>query len=609
MSPKSLKLAAAAALLAAGLVGGMTPLAHAGAGSCSQPVTTGTDPLATDCLFILRAAVGTATCTNPCICQPRGIAPTRASDALVCLQYSVGQPVTIDCPCGTPDIESSEYVFDPDTAIADPNIAARFEKTTYYGAFSQDQDASVGDWTQDWTVKLHGNNTVWEPASGGTLNGGVPSADGSCPAGTTDIGDETLPASVGGGSMDLCELAGRYDVDGTTITLTNDNLYVLNAAATTGTIFGDGDALLKIAPSIAEGGGYTHPVATHLVVEQATLILGGPGDALVISRGSDITITGTKDDPVVMDSTTRFAAWQGGNDDGGAKGQWSGLVLNGFGIINTCNDATSCDAEVEGIEGTLFYGSPSTSGVVDWDCGDIEYLVIDNPGFDQDGMGDDTQGLTVYGCDYPTTLSYIQTNNSLDDGMEFFGGSAVGDHFIARDCLDDNFDTDFGYQGGIQFGLIIQVTDGDKGFEADNSDSVGAFTPTSLPNYANITVLNNVASSDNGAGLSLRTRTAMNMWNVIQTNGKGYGIRSEDSGTPPGTATVNGITGLDILTFENVWLYNPNPTETATNGILRGADAADKTNLTSTFDAGTNNIRSAVLDPGLDAVGFPDQTP
>lgn len=607
MSPKSLKFAAVAGVLAAGLVGAI-PSAHAGKGSCSQPVSSGNDPVATDCLFLLRAAVGSTSCTEPCICQPRGVAPTKASDALICLQYSVGQPVSIDCPCGVPDVEASDLEFDPSVAVADPDVATRFVTTHYQGAFSQDQLAAeaaglagvVGDWTEDWTVKLHGNNKVWEPASGGTLAGATPSADGNCPAGTTDIGDEALPAPLAG-SMDLCELAGRYDTDGQTITLTNDNIYLVNTTATTGTIVGNGDALKVVAPSITPPGGYTNPVATHLVIEQGTLVLGAAGDALVISRGSDITITGTKDDPVVFDSQDAFTAWQGGNDDGGAKGQWSGLVLNGFGQINTCIDAVSCDAEVEGIDGVVYYGSSNTSGVTDWDCGSISYLVVDNPGFDQNGLGDDTQGLTVYGCDWPTELSYIQVNNSLDDGMEFFGGSAVGDHFVATDCLDDNFDSDFGYRGGIQFGLIKQGADGDKGFEADNSSSVGAFTPQSLPNYANITVLNNPATPTSGGGLSLRTHTAMNMWNVIQTNGKGYGIRSEAN-----TATSEGVNGNDLLFFNNIWFYNPGLTETATNGVLRGTDATDKTDLTATVNAGVNNIADGTSDPGLDSNGLPN---
>jgi len=600
---KNWKFTAAAGFLAAGLVGGATPAAHAGAGSCSQPVSTGTNPVATDCLYLLRVAVGSKDCDKPCICEPRGISPTKASDALLCLQYSVGQPVTIDCECGLPDVESTEFTFDPDTAIANPNVRARFVKTSYYGAFSQDQDPEVGDWTQDWTVRVHGNKKIWHPAAGGTLAGATPAANSNCPAGTTDIGDKNMPAPFSG-TMDVCELDGRYSTNGTTITLTNDNIYRVNQTNTGGTLFGDGDSALKVAPGLA-GGAYTEPVATHLVVEPGTLILAGSAEALIITRGSDIVVDGTKADPVVIDSEVAFDAWVGGSEDGGARGQWSGLVMTGFGINNRCNDATSCDAVAEGLDTTVRYGGSKS----DWDCGSLQYLVIDNPGFDIDGMGNDTNGLTVYGCDYPTTLSYIQVNNSLDDGMEFFGGSAVGDHFVSTNNQDDNFDTDFGFQGGIQFGLVIQASDdGDKGFECDNGLSTDLIyqtaLPISLPNFANITVLNKTTTVASGGGLSLRTWTAMNMWNVIQTNGKTYGIRSEN-----GSATNRGINppGLDDLMFNNMWIYNPGLTETATNGVLRGTDATDKINLTDTFAAGANNVNGT--DPGLDSIGYPDQTP
>lgn len=543
--------------------------------------------------------MGLRTCDNPCICKPRGSATTKVSDALVCLQYAVGQPVTIDCPCGTPDLESSSYEFDPETAIADVNVGERFVKTSYYGAFSQDQNPSVGDWTADWTVFVHGNNKVWEPASGGTLNGATPTADGSCPAGTTDIGDKTMPAPFTG-SMDLCELAGRYSVDSSTITLTNDNVYRINQTNTGGTLVGTGDATLKVAPGLASGP-YTEAVAVSLVVEPGTLILGGSAEALVITRGSTITVNGTSQDPVVMDSEAAFDAWVGGNDNAGARGQWSGLVLTGFGQVNRCNDINSCDAQAEGLEAAVRYGGSKT----DWNCGSINHIVIDNPGYDLDGLGDDTNGMTIYGCDYPTEISYAQVNNCLDDGFEFFGGSAVGDHLVSTQNQDDNFDTDFGFTGGVQFGLVIQAADdGDKGFECDNgknSDLVyQTAVPSSLPNFANITVLNKQTTASSGGGLSLRTWTTMNMWNVIQTNGKSYGFRSEE-----GTATNRGLNapGTDQLMFNNVWLYNP----AASNGNFRGTDATDKTNLTDTFSAGLNNVID--VDPGLDAIGYPDQTP
>ena len=71
-------------------------------GLCSQPVTSGVTPTATDCLFILMVAVDTETCSPGCICAPKGTLPTTATDALVCLKYAVGQPVELVCPCSPP---------------------------------------------------------------------------------------------------------------------------------------------------------------------------------------------------------------------------------------------------------------------------------------------------------------------------------------------------------------------------------------------------------------------------------------------------------------------------------------------------------------------------
>jgi hypothetical protein len=71
-------------------------------GLCSQPVTNGEKPAATDCLFILKVAVATETCSPGCICAPKGTLPTTSTDALICLQYVVGQPLALACPCSPP---------------------------------------------------------------------------------------------------------------------------------------------------------------------------------------------------------------------------------------------------------------------------------------------------------------------------------------------------------------------------------------------------------------------------------------------------------------------------------------------------------------------------
>jgi hypothetical protein len=70
-------------------------------GDCSQPVSTGSAPVASDCLFILGVAVGLQSCTpQPCVCDPTGDGNATASDALLCLNTAVGGSTTLSCPCG-----------------------------------------------------------------------------------------------------------------------------------------------------------------------------------------------------------------------------------------------------------------------------------------------------------------------------------------------------------------------------------------------------------------------------------------------------------------------------------------------------------------------------
>lgn len=64
---------------------------------CGQPATSGDDPTVVDCLTILKAGVGTATCTPECICDVNASGAITASDALLCLRKAVGQDVVLDC--------------------------------------------------------------------------------------------------------------------------------------------------------------------------------------------------------------------------------------------------------------------------------------------------------------------------------------------------------------------------------------------------------------------------------------------------------------------------------------------------------------------------------
>jgi len=74
---------------------------------CAQPLSSGPNPTASDCLFILKAAVGTEVCQPECVCAPSGTLPVKATDALLCLNAAVGAPVALNCPCEPPTTVSS----------------------------------------------------------------------------------------------------------------------------------------------------------------------------------------------------------------------------------------------------------------------------------------------------------------------------------------------------------------------------------------------------------------------------------------------------------------------------------------------------------------------
>ena len=73
--------------------------ARADLGDCGQPITTGAKQTASDCLFILRAAVGSATCDPQCVCDTNAVDLVTASDSLQCLRNAVGQDAPLMCEC------------------------------------------------------------------------------------------------------------------------------------------------------------------------------------------------------------------------------------------------------------------------------------------------------------------------------------------------------------------------------------------------------------------------------------------------------------------------------------------------------------------------------
>lgn len=394
---------------------------------------------------------------------------------------------TFTAPTVWPPVTATEAVSMP--------VPDYIVSTNYVGAFDPAVPRAQ-QWTAGWTVGVNGNDAIWRFFGGvaGTAlaNASVPVAAGTCPAGTTLVGpfstvvgalgnDETrlFSGTTTTGDYDVCALPARFG-DAGALTLTNDNVYVLNSTFP-GTIIGNGDRA-RTDPAYAE-------TASVLSIEPGTLIYGSGTSALVISRGAQINAVGRVEAPIVMTSLTQLRGRFDANPatlPNTGRGEWAGLALLGRAPDSQCQgsgtaaDFQACDVLLEGNVGRYGGNLPGDSS------GTLNYVIVRHAG-NVISEGNELNGITAGGVGRGTRMNFIQIHRNADDGIEFFGGYVMAAHMVFTGEGDDAIDADNGFNGGIQFALVFQDNDeSNRIFEQD-----GRFnrTPTTFPLYANVTGL------------------------------------------------------------------------------------------------------------------------
>lgn len=308
----------------------------------------------------------------------------------------------------------------------------------------------------------------------------------ACPSGTQ-------PLSESGKSF--CLLKGKYL--NSNLNLTSDNVYRLDSE---GVFFGGDNKANSI-----------------LRIQAGTKIVGEPKSFLVIMRGSKIFAEGTKAKPIVFTSV---------KETGRKRGEWGGLVLSGNAPINACKQGTAlCEAVSEGIsvEQVKFGGKDpmDNSGV-------LKYVRFEFTGYPI-AQDNELNGITFNAVGAATEVDYVQVNMSADDGIELFGGTVNLKHVVLTNGDDDAVDWDFGWQGKVQYLLVVQPDDtGDNGIEADNFKSPMNAEPRSNPTLSNATF---VGGKNGGYGFLLRRGTAGSILNTIVTGFKKACVNLDDAET------------------------------------------------------------------------------
>lgn len=331
-------------------------------------------------------------------------------------------------------------------------------------------------------------------------------------------------------------------------TWTNNNIYILS-----GWVYIKAGATVTIQPGTIIKGDF----ATQ--------------GALIVERDGKLIADGTADQPIVF--TSQKSVGQR------SYGDWGGIIICGRASVNApANGALGTqqgEAVIEGGVGSFYGGGPTPND--DDSSGVLRYVRIEYPGIAFQ-PNSEINGLTCGGVGRKTVIEHVQVSYSGDDSFEFFGGTVNAKWLIAYRGWDDEFDTDFGYRGQIQFGLSVRdpnIADqsGSNGFESDNDATGTGNTPITQPTFSNMTVVgplafNSTINSLYKRALHLRRNTRTCTYNSVFM-GYPTGLLIESS-TTQANATNNDLqwrnnvlAGISSDTLAATSAANPNNTNGA----------------------------------------------
>ncbi|MEY4334870.1 MAG: hypothetical protein RLZZ196_3620 [Bacteroidota bacterium] len=267
-----------------------------------------------------------------------------------------------------------------------------------------------------------------------------------------------------------------------------------------------------------------------LTVEAGAKVMGkfsgADVSALVICRGAKIIAKGTVDKPIVFTSSSANPQ----------SGDWGGIILCGTAPINT--SFTVNGASIQGLyqveggidnangDGLAGAGDAAFPTVNPADnSGILQYVRIEYAGYAYQ-PDKEVNSLTMAAVGSGTTIDHVQASFGKDDSFEWFGGTVNCKYLISFKGQDDDFDTDNGYSGYVQFGIAVRdsaIADISKSeaFESDNNATGTTATPKTSAVFSNMTVIGPRATLDNKgntlflAGAQIRRNSGISIQNSV----------------------------------------------------------------------------------------------
>ena len=447
--------------------------------------------------------------------------------------------------------------------------------------------------------------------------GGKVTAAANCPniAGPnqlTNPGATPTIADKSGNNWRVCQLPARF-TETTTLPKVTGVIYSLPGRVDVGTDQGAASVNTDVTLNIDAG----------------VVIYASTGNAfLAVNRGNKINAVGTSTQPIIFTHEKNVKGELTDQD----SGQWGGVVLLGRAKVTDCAapaavaGTTACQRDTEGTS-NAFYGGGNDAD----NSGRMSYVQIRYSGFVLSG-GSELQGLTPSGVGSGTQIDHIQVHNSSDDGIETFGGTPNFRHLVLTGNEDDNFDSDVGYRGTVQYVISAQRAGNDIGDGFLETDSNGGSAanngedalPRQYLKMANFTYIHRSTTGSNGSAMLLRGGADLTLVNgliVAPTNSclrndstttvRDADAALEDAGKPRYISVAmqcngtpyKGSRGVDATAVQSIFeagpnstiSYNPSLTSLFINGATETAlTATDPKTIDAAFD--TTNYVGAVKD-------------
>ena len=325
---------------------------------------------------------------------------------------------------------------------------------------------------------------------------------------------------------------------------------------------------------------------------------------ITVERGGMIEVNGTTTNPVVM--TSNKAA---GSRD---RGDWGGLVLCGKAVNNQ-----GLDVQLEGFNNVAVDNTLGKFGGTDDadNSGVVKYVRIEFAGLAFE-PNKEVNSLTMGSVGSKTEIEGVQCSFGNDDAFEWFGGTVSCKKLIAYKTTDDDFDTDFGYRGAVQFGIAVRdtayfdlswnATSGastSETFESDNDAAGSGKLPLTSALFSNITCVgpvpldktyNDLTATQKGAfrrGARIRRNSRLSIVNSVFMGYRNFIMFDGDS-----VLVASGVKSGSISETSNVLRNNfiaSTAAASAAGATNTGLAEVDSKNTPAAMDAWLRDVKNS----------------